>query len=102
MVQEAEANAGSDKKRRSEVETRRAEALVMGRKNLSMTSAIKRMQTPKPKLKPVSKPCVRPFRHDIEVISEKSAALSQSMMKMGEAAYNAEDDQADESDGRKR
>ena len=32
---------------------------------------------------------------DIEAISEKSAALSQSMMKMGEAAYNAEDDQTD-------
>jgi molecular chaperone DnaK len=32
---------------------------------------------------------------DIEAISEKSAALSQSMMKMGEAAYNAEGDQAD-------
>ena len=32
---------------------------------------------------------------DIEAISEKSAALSQSMMKMGEAAYSAEGDQAD-------
>jgi len=32
---------------------------------------------------------------DIEAISEKSAALSQSMMKMGEAAYNAEGDQSD-------
>ena len=27
---------------------------------------------------------------DVEAISEKSAALSQSMMKMGEAAYNTE------------
>ena len=32
---------------------------------------------------------------DMEAISEKSAALSQSMMKMGEAAYSAEGDQAD-------
>jgi molecular chaperone DnaK len=32
---------------------------------------------------------------DVEAISEKSAALSQSMMKMGEAAYNAEGDPAD-------
>ena len=32
---------------------------------------------------------------DIEAISEKSAALSQSMMKMGEAAYHADGEQAD-------
>ena len=32
---------------------------------------------------------------DIELISEKSAALSQSMMKMGEAAYNTAGDQSD-------
>ena len=32
---------------------------------------------------------------DIELISEKSAALSQSMMKMGEASYNTGGDQPD-------
>ena len=32
---------------------------------------------------------------DIELISEKSAALSQSMMKMGEATYNTGGDQPD-------
>ena len=97
MVQEAEANAESDKKRRSEVETRnQAEALVHGAEKAIDDLGDKADAEVKAEVEAG----VETLREalsgdDIEVISGKSAALSQSMMKMGEAAYNAEGDQAD-------
>ncbi|MEL0142812.1 MAG: molecular chaperone DnaK [Alphaproteobacteria bacterium] len=97
MVQEAEANAESDKKRRSDVETRnQAEALVHGAEKAMDDLGDKADANAKAEVEAG----VEALREalsgdDIEVISEKSAALSQSMMKMGEAAYSAEGDQAD-------
>ena len=97
MVQEAEDNAESDKKRRSEVETRnQAEALVHGAEKAIDDLGDKADVEVKAEVEAG----VETLREalsgdDIEAISEKSAALSQSMMKMGEAAYNAESNQAD-------
>ena len=97
MVQEAEANADSDKKRRSDVETRnQAEALVHGAEKAIDDLGDKADANAKAEVEAG----VEALREalsgdDIEAISEKSAALSQSMMKMGEAAYSAEGDQAD-------
>ena len=97
MVQEAEANAESDKKRRSDVETRnQAEALVHGAEKAVEDLGDKADATAKAEVEAG----VEVLREalagdDVEAISEKSAALSQSMMKMGEAAYNAEGDPAD-------
>ena len=97
MVQEAEANAESDKKRRSDVETRnQAEALVHGAEKAVEDLGDKADATAKAEVEAG----VEALREalagdDVEAISEKSAALSQSMMKMGEAAYNAEGDPAD-------
>ena len=97
MVQEAEANAESDKKRRSDVETRnQAEALVHGAEKAMDDLGDKADANAKAEVEAA----VEALREalsgdDIEAISEKSAALSQSMMKMGEAAYSAEGDQAD-------
>ena len=97
MVQEAEANAESDKKRRSDVETRnQAEALVHGAEKAVEDLGDKADATAKAEVEAG----VEALREalagdDVEAISEKSAALSQSMMKMGEAAYNAEGDPVD-------
>ena len=97
MVQEAEANAESDKKRRSDVETRnQAEALVHGAEKAVDDLGDKADAGAKAEVEAN----VEALREalsgdDIEAISEKSAALSQSMMKMGEAAYSAEGDQTD-------
>jgi molecular chaperone DnaK len=97
MVQEAEVNAESDKKRRSDVETRnQAEALVHGAEKAMDDLGDKADANAKAEVEAG----VEALREalsgdDIEAISEKSAALSQSMMKMGEAAYSAEGDQAD-------
>ena len=97
MVQEAEANAESDKKRRSDVETRnQAEALVHGAEKAMDDLGDKADANAKAEVEAG----VEALREalsgdDIEAISEKSSALSQSMMKMGEAAYSAEGDQAD-------
>jgi molecular chaperone DnaK len=97
MVQEAETNAESDKKRRSDVETRnQAEALLHGAEKAIEDLGDKADETAKAEVEAG----VEALREvlvgdDIEVISEKSAALSQAMMKMGEAAYNAEGDPVD-------
>ena len=97
MVQEAEANAETDKKRRSDVETRnQAEALVHGAEKAIDDIGDKADAEAKVEVETG----VEALREalsgdDIELISEKSAALSQSMMKMGEAAYNTAGDQPD-------
>jgi molecular chaperone DnaK len=91
MVAEAEANAESDKKRRGDVETRnQGESLVHG--------AEKAIEDLGDKADPAAKAEVEAGIEalqsaldgdDIDEISSKSAALSQAMMKMGEAAYAA-------------
>ena len=97
MVQEAEANAESDKKRRSDVETRnQAEALVHGAEKAMDDLGDKADANAKAEVEAGVEALSEALSgDDIETISEKSAALSQSMMKMGEAAYSAEGDQAD-------
>ena len=97
MVQEAEANAESDKKRRSDVETRnQAEALVHGAEKAMDDLGDKADANAKAEVEAGVEALREALSGDnIEAISEKSAALSQSMMKMGEAAYSAEGDQAD-------
>jgi len=97
MVQEAEANAESDKKRRSDVETRnQAEALVHGAEKAIDDLGDKADADAKVEVEAGVEALREALTSDdIEAISEKSAALSQSMMKMGEAAYNAEGDQTD-------
>ena len=92
MVSEAEANAEEDKKRRDAAEKRnQGEALVHG--------AEKAIDDLGDKAEPDAKAEVESGitalkealdGEDIEAISTKSAELSQSMMKMGEAAYQAE------------
>ena len=92
MVAEAEANAESDKKRRGDVEARnQGESLVHG--------AEKAIEDLGDKAEPAAKAEVEAGIEalrsaldgdDIDEISSKSAALSQSMMKMGEAAYAGE------------
>ena len=97
MVQEAEANAESDKKRRSDVETRnQAEALVHGAEKAIDDLGDKADADAKVEVEAGVEALREALSgEDIEAISEKSAALSQSMMKMGEAAYNTEGDQTD-------
>ena len=92
MVSEAEANADEDKKRRDAVEKRnQGEALVHG--------AEKAIEDLGDKAEPEAKAEVEAGiatlkealeGDDVEIIAAKSAELSQSMMKMGEAAYQAE------------
>ena len=92
MVAEAEANAETDKERRAEVETRnQAEALVHGAEK-SIEDLGEKADA---KAKADVEAGIEALREvlggeDIEAISSKSAELSQLMMKMGEAAYQAE------------
>jgi molecular chaperone DnaK len=101
MVQEAEANAESDKKRRSDVETRnQGESLVHGAEKAVADLGDKA----DPAAKAEVEAGIEALRtaldgDDVEVIAAKSAELSQAMMKMGEAAYAAES--ADDADGPK-
>ncbi len=92
MVQDAETNAEADKQRRSEVETRnQGESLVHGAEKAVEDLGDKA----DPEAKAEVEAGVEELRtalegDDIEEISSKSAELSQVMMKMGEAAYSAE------------
>ncbi len=89
MVQDAEENAESDKKKREDIETRnQAEALVNG--------AEKAIEDAGEKIDTETKSSVQESLQelktalesdDLDEIKQKSAALSQVMMKLGEAAY---------------
>jgi len=92
MVAEAEANAEADKERRAEVETRnQGEALVHGAEKAIDDLGDKA----DPQAKADVEGGIEALREaldgdDIEAIASKSAELSKAMMKMGEAAYQAE------------
>ena len=97
MVQDAEANAEADKKRREEVETRnQAEALVHGAEK-----AISDMgENADPALKADVEAAAQDVKtalegDDSDDIKAKTEALSAAMMKMGEAAYQAQGDGAE-------
>jgi len=89
MVQDAEENAESDKKKREDIETRnQAEALVNG--------AEKAIEDAGEKIDTETKSSVQESLQelktalesdDLDEIKQKSASLSQVMMKLGEAAY---------------
>ena len=92
MVSEAEANAEEDKKRREAVEKRnQGEALVHGAEKAIADLGGK--AEPDAKAEVEAGIAALKEAHegdDVDAIAAKSAELSQSMMKMGEAAYQAE------------
>ena len=92
MVSEAEANAEEDKKRREAVEKRnQGEALVHGAEKAIADLGDKAEPDAKAEVEAgiaVLKEALE--GDDVDAIAAKSAELSQSMMKMGEAAYQAE------------
>ena len=91
MIKDAEANAEADKKRREEVETRnQAEALVHGAEK----SLTERGDKADGALKSDVEAAIAEVKtalegDDSEDIKAKTEALSNAMMKMGEAAYQA-------------
>ena len=92
MVSEAEANAEEDKKRREAVEKRnQGEALVHGAEKAIADLGDKAEPDAKAEVEAGIAALKEALEgDDVEVIAAKSAELSQSMMKMGEAAYQAE------------
>ncbi len=92
MVDEAEANAEEDKKRREEVETRnQGEALVHGAQKAIDDLGEKAEPDAKAEVEAGIAALKEALEgEDVEAVSAKSAELSQAMMKMGEAAYKAE------------
>ena len=92
MVKDAESNAEADKKRRELVDARNtAEALVH--------QANSQLEEYGEKLSPADKEAVEAAvkevegvkgGEDVEAIQQKTAALQQAMMKLGEAMYNAQ------------
>jgi molecular chaperone DnaK len=94
MVNDAEANAEEDKKRREAAETRnQGEALVHGAEKAIADLGDKADPDAKAEVEVGIAALKEALAgDDMEAISSSSAALSQSMMKMGEAAYQAEGD----------
>ena len=94
MVNDAEANAEEDKKRREAAETRnQGEALVHGAEKAIADLGDKADPDAKAEVEAGIVALKDALEgDDMEAISSRSAALSQSMMKMGEAAYQAEGD----------
>ena len=94
MVNDAEANAEEDKKRREAAETRnQGEALVHGAEKAIADLGDKADPDAKAEVEAgIAALKEALVGDDMEAISSSSAALSQSMMKMGEAAYQAEGD----------
>ena len=92
MVSEAEANAEEDKKRREAVEKRnQGEALVHGAEKAIADLGDKAEPDAKAEVEAGIAALKTALEgDDVDVIAAKSAELSQSMMKMGEAAYQAE------------
>ncbi|MCH2564704.1 MAG: molecular chaperone DnaK, partial [SAR116 cluster bacterium] len=92
MVSEAEANAEEDKKRREAVEKRnQGEALVHGAEKAIADLGDKAEPAAKAEVEAGIAALKEALEgDDVDAIAAKSAELSQSMMKMGEAAYQAE------------
>ncbi len=92
MVEEAEANAEDDKKRRETVETRnQGEALVHGARKAIDDLGDKAESGARAEVEIGIEALQSALDgEDLEEIKNKSSELSQAMMKMGEAAYQAE------------
>ena len=95
MVNEAEENAEADKKRREEVETRnQGEALTHGAQKAIDDLGDKADPDAKAEVEAGIAALKEALEgDDMEAITSKSAELSQAMMKMGEAAYAAGQDE---------
>ena len=95
MVQDAEENAESDKKKREDVETRnQAEALVNGAEKAIEDAGDKADENLKSSVQESLSNLKSSLEgDDLEDIKKKSEALSQVMMKLGEAAYKDLPDQ---------
>ncbi|MGB2294553.1 MAG: molecular chaperone DnaK [Candidatus Puniceispirillum sp.] len=95
MVNEAEENAEADKKRREDVETRnQGEALTHGAQKAIDDLGDKADPDAKAEVEAGIAALKEALEgDDIEAITSKSAELSQAMMKMGEAAYAAGQDE---------
>ncbi len=89
MVQDAEENAESDKKKREDVETRnQAEALVNGAEKAIEDAGEKIDAETKSSVQEALQELKTALESDdLDEIKQKSASLSQVMMKLGEAAY---------------
>ena len=89
MVQDAEENAEVDKKKREDVETRnQAEALVNGAEKAIEDAGDKADEEVKSSVQQSLSDLKEALEgDDLEDIKQKSASLSQVMMKLGEAAY---------------
>jgi molecular chaperone DnaK len=101
MVQDAEANAEDDKKRKEKIEARnQAESLIHGAEK-TLSDLDDKVDDD---LKTATTDAVAELRtaldddEDDDVIGEKSQALSAQMMKLGEIAYAQQDDADDGSD----
>ena len=97
MVQDAEENAESDKKKREDVETRnQAEALVNGAEKAIEDAGDKVDENLKSSVQESLSDLKSSLEgEDLEDIKKKSEALSQVMMKLGEAAYKDLPDEED-------
>ena len=95
MVNEAEENAEADKKRREEVETRnQGEALTHGAQKAIDDLGDKADPEAKAEVEAGIDALKEALEgDDMDAITSKSAELSQAMMKMGEAAYAAGQDE---------
>ena len=100
MVSEAEENAEADKQRREEVETRnQGEALTHGAQKAIDDLGDKADPDAKGEVEAGIAALKEALEgDDIEAITSKSAELSQAMMKMGEAAYAAGQEEEDASE----
>ena len=101
MVQDAEANAEDDKKRKEKIEARnQAESLIHGAEK-TLSDLDDKVDDD---LKTATTDAIAELRtaldddEDDDVIGEKSQALSAQMMKLGEIAYAQQDDAGDGSD----
>ncbi|MDC1296237.1 molecular chaperone DnaK [Pseudomonadota bacterium] len=98
MVKEAEDNAESDKEKRDVIDARnQAESMVHGAEK-SLTDLGDKAE---PATKSEVEQAIQEVKtalegEDTSVIKEKTSALSAVMMKMGEAAYKANENQPDE------
>jgi len=101
MVQDAEANAEDDKKRKEKIEARnQAESLIHGAEK-TLSDLDDKVDDD---LKTATTDAIAELRtaldddEDDDVIGEKSQELSAQMMKLGEIAYAQQDDAGDESE----
>ncbi len=91
MVKEAEDNAEADKEKREVIDTRnQAESMIHGAEKSLTDLGDKAEQGPKKEVEDaVSELKTALEGEDVSIIKEKTSALSAVMMKMGEAAYKA-------------